>query len=222
MLFNDNDHQNVSAAIMAAEARTSGEIVAIVSSEKCRYPATALTIAAVLALALPMLVLLTGWSPAGLFAGWDEAAAAPVERHGIEALMVAQALLFVAALGLVYTTELGRLLTPYGLRQDRVHRAALTQFKARGFEATSGRTGVLIYIDEPERIAEIIADTGIYAKVPADHWATVITTLIGGIKAGTPATGLVAAIGLAADVLATHFPRRDDDVNELPDHLIEI
>jgi uncharacterized membrane protein len=33
---------------------------------------------------------------------------------------------------------------------------------------------------------------------------------------------MVAAIGLAGQVLAAHFPPVTDDINELPDHLIEL
>jgi putative membrane protein len=81
---------------------------------------------------------------------------------------------------------------------------------------------VLIYIDEPEHIAEVVADTGIYAKVSPEHWGTTVSALTDGIKAGKPAEGVVAAVALAGDVLAVHFPRLSDDVNELPDGLIEI
>lgn len=220
MLFSDTDRARVATAIAEAEARTAGEIVVIASSEPHRYPATCLSIATLLALAVPMAALLAGWSLASLFGDWSDGPASEV--HSLEGLVVVQALVFVGVLALLWFSGLGRLLTPPGLRRDRVHRAALTQFKARGLEATTGRTGVLIYIDEPEHIAEVIADTGIYAKVPPAHWGTTISALIDGIKAGKPADGVVAAVALAGDVLAVHFPVRPDDVNELPDGLIEI
>ncbi len=222
MLFNDSDRARIGEAIAAAESRTAGEIVVIVSSEPQRYPATALSLAALLALALPLLALFAGWSPATLFADWDEAARASNARHALEVVVALQALVFVAVLALVHYTALGRLLTPSGLRRDRVHRAALTQFKARGLEQTIGRTGVLIYIDEPEHIAEVVADTAIFAKVPADHWGATITALTDGIKAGRAGDGVVAAVGLAGGVLAEHFPPLPDDTNELSDHLIEL
>jgi putative membrane protein len=220
MLFSDSDRARVSTAIAEAEARTAGEIVVIASSEPHRYPATCLSVAALLALAVPMAALLAGWSLASLFGDWNDGPASEV--RGLEGLVVVQALVFVAVLAALWFSGLGRLFTPPGLRRDRVHRAALTQFKARGLEATAGRTGVLIYIDEPEHIAEVVADSGIYAKVPPEHWGTTISALINGIKAGKPADGVVAAVALAGDVLAVHFPPLPDDVNELPDGLIEI
>lgn len=222
MLFNDNDRDRIGDAIAAAEGRTAGEIVVIVSGEQHRYPATALSIAALLALALPLLALMSGWSPAAWFADWDEATRDNSARHALEVIVGLQAMVFAGVLALLYFTHLGRTLTPSGLRRDRVHRAALTQFKARGLEKTVGRTGVLIYIDEPEHIAEVVADTAIYAKVKPDHWGTTITALIDGIKAGRPGDGVVAAVALAGDVLAEHFPVLPNDVNELPDRLIEI
>ncbi|KAB7647874.1 TPM domain-containing protein [Polymorphobacter fuscus] len=220
MLFTDTDRARVATAIADAEATTAGEIVVIVSTESHRYPATVLSVATLLALAVPMAALVAGWSPSALFGDWSEGPA--LETRSLEALVILQVLVFGAVLALLWFTGLGRTLTPGGLRRDRVHRAALTQFKARSLERTAGRTGVLIYIDEPEHIAEVIADTGIYARVPADHWGTTIAALTAGIKAGRPADGVVAAVALAGDVLATHFPRLADDVNELPDGLIEI
>lgn len=222
MLFNDTDRARVAKAIAAAEARTAGEIVVIVSTEQHRYPATALSVAVLAALSLPLAAVLLGWSPAAIIAGWEIIEARTAEIRGIEAFVVAQALIFVAVLAATYYTGIAQRLTPQGLRRDRVHRAAMTQFKARGLEATAGRTGVLIYVAEPEHIAEVIADRAVFAKVPPEHWGTTIAALTGGIRAGTAADGMVAAIGLAGDVLADHFPPVPHDINELPDHLIEI
>jgi putative membrane protein len=222
MLFTDSDRDRISTAIAGAEAHTAGEIVVITASEPQRYPATALTVAALLALALPLAAVFGGWAPGDLFPDWDAIDPATSALRGFEAYTLVETIIFVATLALVYFTALGRVLTPAGLRRDRVHRAALTQFKARGLDATVGRTGVLIYIDEPEHIAEVIADTAVYAKVEPGHWGATISALTDAIKAGRPADGMVAAIGLAGGVLAAHFPRLADDTNELPDHLIEL
>lgn len=221
-LFSASDRARVSDAIAAAETRTAGEIVVIVATQARRYPATALTVAALAALVLPFGAVLLGWSPAAAFPDWEAVTPRIAELRSLEILVAVQALTFVAVLALTVFTPLARRLTPLGLRRDRVHRAALTQFKARGLDATEGRTGVLIYIAEPEHLAEVIADTAVYAKVAPEHWAATITALTDGIRAGQPADGMVKAIALAGDVLATHFPRLADDTNELPDHLIEL
>lgn len=222
MMFSAQDQKRISAAIKSAEAATSGEIVVIVSTQPQRYLATALSLAALLALALPLVALLAGWSPSGMLPDWDMLTARDQERRSLETLIVLQSLVFGATMALGWFTPLGRILTPQGLRRDRVHRAALSQFHARGLNATTGRTGVLLYVDEPDHIAEIIADTAVFEKVAAEHWADTIDALTDGIKSGTPVEGLVAAIDRAGHVLTTHFPPLANDRNELPDHLIEI
>ncbi|MFZ4110339.1 MAG: hypothetical protein ACOYKQ_07700 [Polymorphobacter sp.] len=70
MLFSDNDRTRISSAIAAAEATTSGEIVIIVASAPQRYPATALSVAVLAGLGLPLLAVIAGWSPADLFPDW--------------------------------------------------------------------------------------------------------------------------------------------------------
>ena len=220
MLFTDPDRLRIAEAIARAEMTTAGEIIVIVSTERRRYAATCLSAAVLLALTVPMIALLAGWSPANLFGEWNDGAIA--ETRSIEALIIVQTLVFNASLASMWFGGMGQALTLAGLRRERVHRTAMVQFKARGLSATTGRTGVLIYIDEPEHMAEVIADTAIYAKVPPEHWATTISALIDGIKAGTPATGVIDAVALAGTVLAAHFPPLVGNVNELPDGLIEI
>lgn len=222
MLFNDTDRAAIATAIADAEASTAGEIVVVVTTEPYRYAATALSAAALAALAIPFLALLLGWLPGSLVFGWDAAMAPVSERSGLQVFVVVQVAVFAAVLALFWFTPLARLCTPHGLRRDRVHRAAVTQFKARGIERTEGRTGVLIYIDEPDHIAEVVADSAIYAKVSPDHWTATVTVLLAGIKAGRPGQGVVDAVALAGAVLAEHFPPLPGDVNELPDHLIEL
>lgn len=222
MLFNDTDRARIAAAIATAEATTAGEIVVIVNTRPHRYAATMLAAAALAAFTLPFAAVLLGWTPSLLFPDWDSLDAATREAHGIEGFAAVQALCFLAMLALVALARLDRALTPRGLRRDRVHAAALTQFRARGLTRTAGRTGVLLYLDEAERVAEVIADDGVFACVAPEDWAETVAALTGGIKAGRAADGLVTAIARAGAVLARHLPRCDDDVNELPDALIEL
>jgi putative membrane protein len=222
-MFSNNDHTRIADAIRTAEQQTSGELVVIVSGQPYRYPTTALTVAALAALTLPFTAVVFGWSPADILPDWDALDPRSHERRSLEVLVCVQALIFAATLALGWFTPLARKLTPEGLRRDRVHRTALTQFRARGLDATHGRTGVLLYVDEPDHIAEVIADTAVFNKVPAEHWADTIDALTAGFRAGQPADGLIAAIALAGSVLAAHFPPDTEaDRNDLPDHLIEI
>ncbi len=222
MLFNDTDRTRIAAAIAAAEATTAGEIVVIINTRPHRYAATMLASAVLAAFTLPFIAVLAGWMPSLLFPDWDALDAATREAHGIEGFAAVQALVFLATLALVGFARLDRALTPRGLRRDRVHAAAVTQFRARGLTATAGRTGVLLYVDEAEHVAEVIADDGVFACVGPEDWAETIAALTAGIKAGRAAEGMVAAIARAGAVLARHLPPSPDDVNELPDTLIEL
>jgi putative membrane protein len=222
MLFDDKDRARIAAAIREAEAQTSGEIVVIVSTRVRRYPATALTVAALAAFTLPIAAVLLGWQPGVLLADWTEQDLTSRIDQALQGFALVQLLLFLAVLLLVNFTPLAQALTPAGQRRDRVHRDATAQFRARGLEATQGRTGVLIYVDEPAHVAEVIADTAVFDKVAPDEWADTVTALIDGIKAGRAADGLIAAIGRAGAVLSRHLPPGGENSNELPDHLIEI
>ncbi|WP_156257219.1 TPM domain-containing protein [Sandarakinorhabdus oryzae] len=222
MLFNDADRTRIAAAIAAAEANTSGEIVVIINTRPHRYAATMLASAVLAAFTLPFLAVLAGWTPSLLFPDWDAIDAATREAHGIEGFAAVQAMLFVAVLALVGWLRLDRVLTPSGLRRDRVHHAAMMQFRARGLTSTLGRTGVLLYLDEPEHVAEVIADEAVFTRIAADEWGETIAALVAGIKSGRAADGLVTAIERAGAVLAAHLPPLPDDVNELPDGLIEL
>ena len=222
MLFNDADRLRIAAAIAAAEAGTAGEIVVIINTRAHRYAATMLAAAVLAAFTLPFFAVLLGWTPSALFPDWDALDAVTRERRAIEGFAAVQALAFVGVLALVAGLRLDRALTPRGLRRDRVHHAAMMQFRARGLTSTQGRTGVLLYLDEPEHVAEVIADEAVFTRVAADEWGETIAALVTGIKQGRAADGLVAAIERAGAVLAAHLPVHASDVNELPDALIEL
>jgi putative membrane protein len=222
--FSSADHDRVAVAIARAEAQTSGEIVCIVDEQPHRYVGTALTTAALLSFALPLLGVLFGLRPENLalMADWSSGDVHEDLRRATEVYAVAQLLIFLAVAALLWWTPLGAVLTPRAIKRDRVHADAMMQFRARGLENTRDGTGVLIFACMTDRIAEVIADTAIYSRVPPDYWATTIHALLAGINAGKPADGFVDAVTMAGEVLGEHFKPRADDVDELPNRLIEI
>ena len=94
--------------------------------------------------------------------------------------------------------------------------------EAMKYARTHGRTGILIYLSLDEHRAEIVADEAIAAKVAPEVWGDAMAAMLAHLRDGRLADGLVAAVEKVGVVLAAHFPRAEDDRNELPDRLIEV
>ena len=129
---------------------------------------------------------------------------------------------FIATLLLQLWQPLKFRLIPGRVKDVRVRGRAVTCFKVGAERRTHGRTGILIYVSLREQRAEIVADEAIASMVPAEVWGEAMAAMLAQIRAGNLADGLVAAIGQVGAVLARHFPRSEDDTNELPDRLIEV
>jgi putative membrane protein len=217
------DADKVSAAIKAAEANTSGEIVAVATPISDAYHDVALHWALV-----PLFAVLAwaAWSPTALiwwydllFGGWSPD---PTMSQLLTLLMFFAALKFTIALLILKWMPLRLVLTPGATKHRRVRRRAVTIFKAAAENRTAGRTGILIYLSMAERRAEIVADEAIHKLTEEHTWGEAMHALIEQVRAGRPAEGIVAAIERVGTVLAEHFPRSADDQNEIPDRLIEL
>ena len=223
MQLSEADHDKVSAAISAAEAKSNGEIVAVATPISDAYHDVALHWALV-----PLFAVLAwaAWRPTALIwwynfliGGWEPD---PTLSQLLTLLMVFAALKFTVALLILKWMPLRLALTPGSTKQRRVRRRAVTVFKAAAERRTVGRTGVLIYLSMAERRAEIVADEAIL-KVTDEHtWGEAMAALIADVREGRPAEGICAAIDRVGAVLAEHFPRSAGDINEIPDKLIEL
>ena len=221
--LSQSDREKVSEAIAAAEAKSSGEIVAVATPISDAYHDVALHWALV-----PLFAVLAwaAWRPTALvwwydflFGGWQPD---PTLSQLLTLLMVFAALKFTVALLILKWMRLRLLLTPPATKHRRVRRRAIAIFKAAAERRTAGRTGILIYLSMAEHRAEIVADEAIL-KVTDEHaWGEAMASLVGEVRQGRPAEGIVAAIERVGTVLAEHFPRSADDVNEIPDKLIEL
>ena len=194
------DRQRISAAITTAERRTSGEIVCVLARSSSESTALPILLAALVALALP-------WLLVGL------------THLPVMAILSLQLALFIAMAVLLCLPRVRALLLPAATRRALAERNAREQFMLRGIGRTAGRTGVLVFVSMAERYARIVADEAIDARVGQAEWQAAVDALIDHLRDGRVADGFVVAIERCADVLATHFPAAADDRPELPDRI---
>ena len=222
-ILNDVDHARISAAVAEAELHSAGEIVTILADRSDGYRDIALAWSALVAfVALGALAL----APDFFLDLYDRITGGWVQQwHPRDVLVLAgavAAIKFVAAYLLQMWAPLRFALIPAPIRHERVRTRAVTCFKVGAERRTVGRTGILIYLSMREHRAEIVADEAIAAIVAAEVWGEAMAALLDPVRDGRIADGMCAAIERVGTVLAEHFPRAGDDVNELPDRLIEV
>jgi len=221
--LSEADHDKVSAAIAAAEAKTNGEIVAVATPISDPYHDVALHWAVA---ALILVLAWAAWRPdwlQGMYdtltGGWH---AEPTLGELLTFLMILAVLKFTAVLLILKWMPLRLALTPGATKHRRVRRRAVAVFKAAAERRTVGRTGILIYLSMAERRAEIVADEAILKVTDDRTWGEAMAALLEQVREGRPADGICAAIDQVGAVLAEHFPRSESDRNEIPDKLIEL
>ena len=223
MRLSPEDHARVTAAVAAAEAGTSGEIVTLVAPRSDAYHDVALHWA-VLAMLLVLAVLSTWPGIAlglhGLVEGpWADAPGAG--RLFLYALVLVAVAFLVVRIAMT-SPALRMALTPGATKARRVRRAAMAHFRSSAEQRTAAGTGVLLYLSLAEHRAEIVADAGIHARVEPEWWGDAMAVLLDHVRGGRPGEGLAAAVERIGGLLAEHFPRTETDVNELPDRLVEL
>jgi len=157
--------------------------------------------------------------------GPDDAIARHVHLHGDGVAVIALAVPDAAAAYRETTARGATGVVPPSEAGDgdgALRFAAIRAFRIGIESRTRAATGILLYCSIAEHRAELVADSGINAKVADAAWGEAMATLIAEIRAGRPGNGIVQAVEIAGRVLATHFPRSHDDTNEIPDRLIEL
>ncbi len=203
MDISTQDRERISHAIRTAEAKTSGEIVCVLAKSSSDNPALPILVAAVVALALPWLLV----------------AFTAMTVHGILSLQI---FVFLALLVILLLPRVRLALVPRRTRRAVAHRAAAEQFVARGVARKKDRAGILIFVSLTERYARIIADDGIAARVSQSEWQTAVDALVVHMRDGRIAEGFITAVDVCGNALATHFPPTATSHDELPDRIYVI
>jgi putative membrane protein len=203
MSISEQDRERIAAAIRAAEAKTSGEIVCVLADTSTDAIGLPILLATFAALALPWALM--------------AATALPVRS-----ILLLQVITFIVLASVLCLPQIRVALLPRRARRALAHRVAVEQFSIRGIARKKDRNGILIFVSLAEHYARIIADVGIASKVPHAQWQGAVDTLVANCGHGRVADGFIAAIEICGSVLATHFPRTDDSRDELPDRIYVI
>jgi putative membrane protein len=217
------DHDIVTSAVAAAEAHTSGEIVAVVAAKSNDYDDVALVWASIIAFLAMSVIALFPEFYRGLYdrltGGWGHELTANQWLGTVIAIGVIK---WIGMWLILLWRPLRMALTPRSIKAERVRARAIDLFKVGTEGKTVGRTGVLLYLSLKEHRADIVADEAIAAKVSADVWGNAMAALIERVRVGQPGEGMAEAVRQMGIVLAEHFPRGSENPNELPDRLIEL
>lgn len=200
--------KEVSAAIAAAEKRTSAELVCAVASESGRYDrAEGIlgVIGVLLALGLAQAVA-TGDS-------WAAVAVPPV----FQGLAVVLGYLLGNVLG-SWVPILRAPLVSQGEKLEETARSASHVFATQRCGSTRRGGGVLIYLSLFERRVMILADQG--AGLDEAALQRLRDLSLEHLKRGERLEAFTAPIAAAAELLEKTLPYQQDDQNELPDELI--
>jgi len=221
--LSQQDQARIKAAVHAAESGTSGEIVPILARQSDSYADIALWWSIAIALlALGFIAVFPDFYLGLVDAVLGRWAIDWTPRAVLELALTIATLKFAGTWLLLLWRPLRLALVPTSIKMRRVRARAMQAFHLGTDRRTTGRTGILLYLSLAERRAEIIADAAIHGRVEDDVWGVAMADLLAEVRKGHLADGLMAAIGDIGAVLHQHLPRAADDVNELPDRLIEL
>jgi putative membrane protein len=201
ILVTESDRIRVAEAITEAEAKTSGDIVAVIAPASASYMYAPVLWAALAALVVPFPFIFWTWWP-------------------IQYIYALQILAFAVLAVLLMYPPLRLALVPKSVKHARAHQRAVEQFVALDLYTDTRRTGVLIFVSTAERFAEILADSEIHKQVGSETWQSIVDDLTDWIAEGEAGQGLVRAIDAVGEQLARHFPPGSNDAHRLANHLI--
>ena len=201
-IFTPDREKRVEEAIGRAEAKTSGEIVPMVVDQSDAYLHVNFIGALIVQFAafLAAIWLLPVFDPLWI-------------------LLVEVAGLVLGYFAFGHVAVLKRICLSPRIAEEEVFERALRAFRELEVSRTADRTGILILVSLLERRVQVLADSGINARVKPGTWDEIVEIVLRGIKAGDLCQGLCDAIDRCGEILSREFPIQADDVNELPDQL---
>ena len=99
--------------------------------------------------------------------------------------------------------------------------AAHKEFHRLGMHKTRERNAVLIFVVPRAHKFAVIGDKAIHERCGDEFWRSVIERMRGHFQVEKFSAALIEAVQEIGGVVATHFPKRSTDKDELPNDVIE-
>ncbi len=216
--LSDADHLALKHSIQSLERTVKGELVIVLSPASDTYRFIPTLWAALIALSVPGLFLVWLWL---VSSSWSDPASIDT---GLIRVYTVQVMIFFGLLLLFQREPVQRLIVPNVVMKQRASRLAREQFLTQRLHHTKDRFGVLIFISHFERHVEILVDKGLSESVDDSYWESTIKTMQPALKRGDTRGACASAIEAVATVLIQYASNDDTsvDVNELPDHVVEL
>ena len=226
-MLTKSDHERITAAITEVESKTSGEIFCVLAHEVSRYREVPLAWAAIAALAVPPVLVLSGLhrlAMADIFSSWTDDSVRGVESLILRTLStytLLQGAIFLCVALVVALPRVRRFVTPQFLKRHRVRQMARHHFAAAGARLSKAEPHILIYASLHDRQVELVAHRAIHKAVGEGPWNAAVAAVIEGMKTGKPADGYIQAIDICGKALAMHFPPNGSPRNAFPNSVLE-
>lgn len=94
-------------------------------------------------------------------------------------------------------------------------------FEKLGMDKTALKNGVLFYVAVDAHKFAILGDSGIDLKVPENFWEETKNLMKSHFIDNQIIEGLILGIDMAGKQLKHYFPVADDDIDELPNEVIQ-
>jgi uncharacterized membrane protein len=101
-------------------------------------------------------------------------------------------------------------------RKLSIEEMARREFHDLGMTKTKDQTGILIFLLMDERKFFILADEGIHTKVEESTWTKIAEEISSHFSKKNFHQGIIHGVQAVGKVLSRFFPRKANDINELP------
>jgi uncharacterized membrane protein len=98
--------------------------------------------------------------------------------------------------------------------------SARAEFFKLGMDKCRDRNAVLIFIAPAARQFAVWGDISVHEKCGNDFWSDIVCQMGSLLKDGKYTEAIVLAVRLVGEILRKHFPKKPDDINELPDEVV--
>lgn len=191
----------LTAQIAAAERESGGEIITVIANSSDDYRFFPILWAALIALAVPGVMLLidvltsnTGWtSPAD--------AVTPADNLFGSSIYAIQVLVFLFLAVVLQWGPVRGLLVPRSIKTLRASRHARAQFIAQQVHWTSHRSGILVFVSVAEKHVDIIVDRTIGEITDDSLWQSIVAGFVSKVRDGQVAEGFSVTVDACKQVL---------------------